>query len=68
MQLLHAAGFSLISGTLMAQTSDSSAEASSKFAKLSDIVHAQLGELCIPRHFPSSLWGFMPHRWSKKVS
>ena len=43
MQLLYVAGFFLISSTLMAQTSDSSTEASGKFAKLSEeFIHETL--------------------------
>jgi len=43
MQLLHAVGFFLIASTLMAQTSDPSAETSGKFAKLSEeFIHETL--------------------------
>ena len=43
MQLLHVAGFFLISSTLMAQASNSSAEAGGKFAKLSEeFIHETL--------------------------
>ena len=43
MQLLHVVGFFLFSSTLMAQTSDSSDEATAKFAKLSEeFIHETL--------------------------